>query len=156
MEAIEPESSGLTNLVSGRLSFFSKGEQAPADAADVSALPTPNKVRAPCALHCGPLATQRQRLPAGAPRAHAGAHCLCLSRSVSHPALPRLQEGPTSDFVVVQTDPEADAVVIDTEVPSEEDKAHAEFRASLEGMSRAEVRNKIGESLYAAISGLCI
>ena len=89
-------------------------------------------------------------------RGHTPEHIVSAFLAPSHPALPRLQEGPTSDFVVVQTDPEADAVVIDTEEPSEEDKAHAEFRASLEGMTRAEVRNKIGESLYAAISGLCI
>ena len=89
-------------------------------------------------------------------RGHTPEHIVSAFLAPSHPALPRLQEGPTSDFVVVQTDPEADAVVIDTEEPSEEDKAHAEFRASLEGMSRAEVRNKIGESLFAAISGLCI
>ena len=46
MEVIDPESSGLTNEVSGRLSFFTRGDNAPKDDSSASALPTPNKVGA--------------------------------------------------------------------------------------------------------------
>jgi hypothetical protein len=44
MEIIDPESSGLTNEVSGRLSFFTRDEHEHKDDSSASALPTPNKV----------------------------------------------------------------------------------------------------------------
>jgi hypothetical protein len=46
MEVIDPESSGLTNEVSGRLSFFTRDDHRLKDDSCASALPTPNKVRA--------------------------------------------------------------------------------------------------------------
>jgi hypothetical protein len=56
MEVIDPESSGLTNEVSGRLSFFTRDDHRPKDDSCASALPTPNKVRAlrPHARALGP------------------------------------------------------------------------------------------------------
>lgn len=44
MEIIDPESSGLTNEVSGRLSFFTRDEHEHKDDSSASALPTPSKV----------------------------------------------------------------------------------------------------------------
>jgi len=52
MEVIDPESSGLTNDVSGRLSFFTKGDdQGPKNEECASALATPSKVPPAAAMH---------------------------------------------------------------------------------------------------------
>ena len=73
MEVIDPESSGtsgLTNEVSGRLSFFARDDRGPKDDSSASALPTPNKVRAaaPARALSGPLPpTGRQCLPVDLP-----------------------------------------------------------------------------------------
>jgi len=52
MEVIDPESSGLTNEVCGRLSFFTKGDDpGPKNEECASALATPSKVHPATTMH---------------------------------------------------------------------------------------------------------